>query len=567
MSRKITKKDLAEFMPGSEAASITPPSATLPIPSSPPPPVPAPALTVTETVTSYAGDAKDNSSPLLSDWKTMDFEDPSELVSTFDPYINEGHVTQHLWQLEVSEMLGHARPTAQKPLRFALCAANGSGKDKYVIAPFAIWFALCKIQSLCIITSSSGNQLTAQTENYIRSLAEAVNKKMGQEYFRVRQRYIRCNLSGSEIRMFATDEAGKAEGYHPVTPVAEMAIIVNEAKSVAPEIFEALSRCTGYNYWLEVSTPGVPSGHFYRSITDSRLGFITRKVTAYDCSHISIEEIERDKVDHGEHSAIFRSKRLAEFTSLEGQIIISLEVIEKCRKNACRLVKAGFKRTGIDIAAGGDENAIYIIDGNVVIAKFFFRETDTTITAMLIAEFLRKHGIEKDDTNIFADDGGVGHAVIDMLDSVHGYVKINRVFNQRRAIDNKMFGNAGAERWYKVARLFEENVIPVPEDELTVKQLTSRFYKQSGTGGRIFLESKADAKAHGRPSPDRADAFVLCYTDMELDALQDSLEVKPTVQPKTAVEIEEIVVWSPDYMNKLQPRGPKGHLFSIESKL
>jgi hypothetical protein len=46
------------------------------------------------------------------------------------------------------------------------------------------------------------------------------------------------------------------------------------------------------------------------------------------------------------------------------------------------------------------------------------------------------------------------------------------------------------------------------------EQLTSRHYKKSNSGGRIFLEPKPDAKADGRPSPDRADALVLSYTGL-----------------------------------------------------
>ena len=358
----------------------------------------------------YAGDTVDNSPGIHGEWQALNIGDPSDLANMFDPFLNSGQVTQHPWQIELSMLFGTTKPTAAKPLRFALCAANSSGKDKYVIAPFAIWFALTKIQSRCIITSSSGNQLAAQTENYIRDLAEKVNNTFKQEVFRIRQRFIRCNLSGSEIRLFATDEAGKAEGYHPMTPVSEMAIVINEAKSVSEEIFEALTRCSGYNYWIEVSSPGAPVGHFYRSYTDTRLNFKTRKITSYDCPHISADEIEHDKIALGEHSPLFRSKHLAEFTSLGGQIIIPSELITKCLLDPCKWqFKDWGKRVGIDLAAGGDETALVIVVGNKMVASLYFQETDTTLTAKRIDQFLSSNGIPRDHRYIYADDGGVGH--------------------------------------------------------------------------------------------------------------------------------------------------------------
>ena len=180
-------------------------------------------------------------------YATLDFKSPAEVVAFFDPNVNEGTVNLHEWQVNLSEQLATAPASSLHPHKFILCAANGSGKDCFIVAPFAIWLAITKRRSLCIITSSSGVQLSAQTENYIRTLANRVNtfyqKVYGCDIFKVNQRYIKCRLTGSEIRLFATDEEGKAEGYHPLEPNAAMAIIINEAKSVAKEIYQALWRC------------------------------------------------------------------------------------------------------------------------------------------------------------------------------------------------------------------------------------------------------------------------------------------------------------------------------------
>ncbi len=470
-------------------------------------------------ISSYAGDIVDTTATPLKEgqYSSLAIPDPATLLYMFDPHMHpKGKVLLYEWQVELLENFATIKPSMLKPHKFCLCAANGSGKDAFIVAPFVVWFALSKVQSRTIITSSSGTQLTSQTETYIRTLCENVNLYFGEEIFRIRQRYIKCRLSGSEIRLFATDEAGKAEGYHPITPGSEMAIVVNEGKSVADEIHQALRRCTGYNYWIEVSTPGEPLGFFHSAFTNWKH---TKRVTSYDCPrHLSLEDIEEDKRELGEHSAFFRSKHLALFTSLGGEVIIPAELVEQLFSNPPKysLVGNWDIRVGIDLAAGGDENVLCFVKGNKVIKEVWFRETDTTATADRLERELNEMKIPMKSLYIFADDGGVGHSIIDML--VRKGWDINRILNQSIAINKKQFGNKGAENWYRCKRFFEEGLLDIRSlSKQTLEQIGSRRYKQGLTGARILLEKKKEAKANGRPSPDRADALMLSLTGLVID--------------------------------------------------
>jgi len=467
--------------------------------------------------------------PEEQDWspdelQTLDFEDGSELVSFFDQHINKGTVTLHPWQVEVNEQLAASKATSKHPYRFCLCAANGSGKDLFVIAPFAMWFILTKIEALVIITSASGIQLTNQTENYLRSLGNKVNafyrEQYGTDILKIKQRYIRCLLSGSEIKMFATDEEGRAEGYHPMRPNAEFAIIVNEAKTVAPGIFRALRRCTGYNYWLNVSTPGlVPAGDFYNSWLNWKH---RRRVTKYDCPHHADDDFEQDKKELGEHSALFRSKWLALFTTVDGDTIIPAGAIEKLKnkikdKQMLSRCQHWPIRVGLDLAAGGDEVVVAAFRGNKQIGMWHWREKDTTKTVDKIEDILTHElNLKKDHNTIYADDGGVGRAMIDMLKR-SGWINIRRVLNQSAAKNKGIYRNRGAELWYNVRRLIEEGILWLLPDEKLWSQFATRRYKKVGEGAavdKVQLESKLAAKAEGLPSPDRADATVLALTGL-----------------------------------------------------
>lgn len=493
-----------------------------------------------ETITSpiaawesnYAGDYEgiDNAPLRETGFQTLDFTSPAELIRFYNKSLNSGETTLHLWQHETSESLAAAKPTQQKPHKFCLCACNGSGKDAFVIAPFAVWFCLTKKQSRCIITSSSGVQLTSQTENYIKNLCQAVNEFHGEEIFKIRQRFIRCVLSGSEIRLFATDEEGKAEGYHPIEPNTEMAIIINEAKSVAPEIFRALRRCTGYNYWIEISTPGAPHGDFYKHFTKWTN---KRHVSTFDCPHLSVDEREADLEELGKNSAWYRSKHLALFTSVDGTCIIPIESVDKVKAmNNIKYVGGYWPlRIGIDLAAGGDENVITAVRGNRIVKVVYWREKDTVLTAQRINAELENFGIQKNHAYIFADDGGVGHGIIDMLCSDVGsyHWTIARINNQSPAGDKKKYRNRGAENWYRTKRIIEECVFILNNitDDKFFEQLSNRYYKQEASQGRITLESKGEAKANGRPSPDRADSFILALTGLTFeDFLTDENSTK-----------------------------------------
>lgn len=469
----------------------------------------------------------------------LDFANPFILLCFFDPAIADGKVTLHPWQMSDLKSLGdgsnltcekdpgpHNKPSAQHPFKYCLVAANGSGKDKFVIAPFAVWFALTKIRSRCIITTSSGTQLTSQTEPYIKDLAEKVNAFFKQEIFCIRQRYIKCIVTGSEIRLFATDEAGKAEGYHPIDADSEMAIIENEAKSVLESIDQALRRCSGFNYWLKVSSAGEPKGHFYVAATKWKH---VRYVTSYQCFHVTKEEIEADRELDGEMSAFFRSKHLSAFTSLGGQVVIPLELVNYCLEFPPQEIVFDNTYIGIDLAAGGAENCVTFTKGNKVLKEVAFREKDTTLCADRIVKIFLENNISKTHKHIYADDGGVGRAIIDMLER-KGW-SINRVMNQWPALGNKkQFGNRGAENWWRVARIIEEKLFDLRGlSKTTLEQLYNRSYKQSLTGGKLYLQDKREAIAHGFPSPDRADAFILSLTGRTVDDFirkTDTSEVK-----------------------------------------
>jgi hypothetical protein len=486
--------------------------------------------------TSRVADTSSPDQPLLNNWQKLEIDNALDFLCLFDPNINEHKMTLHKWQAETLLELSEGKASSKHAFKYCLCAANGSGKDAFIVAPWALYFICCKIRSLVIITSSSGSQLTSQTESYIASLAINVNNYaiaiFGQPILKIRQRHITCLLSGSEIRLFATDEEGKAEGFHPKDFDSEFCVIVNEAKSVAPEIFRALRRCTGFSHWLNVSTPGQPQGDFYDSF---ELWPNKRRVTYFDCPHQSPEEFEYDKRTLGEHDPWFRSKWLAEFSFTGGKYVISSERLATLRKlnlfDKIRWIKKDAPiRIGIDIAlsTAGDESVISAFRGNKQIAQTFHRIKDATLLADALEQDLNRLRVPRDSEHIYMDDGGVGRALIFMMRRKGWNVK--QVRNNSPSKNKKQFRNRGAELWHKFSRLVEEGAIILIDDDLLYSQLSARKFKETDAGiDRLQLESKETAIARGMKSPDRADAAVLAWTGEPLDSYLDEIAQQPEI--------------------------------------
>ena len=500
------------------------------------------------------------------------FTSAADFIEFFDPSLRSGQKRLHPWQREVLEFLSDAdslrqnkRPrfTIAEKLKFLLGAANGSGKDAFVIAGFVTFVLCCWQRYKIVITSSSGLQLDTQTRTYIKNLCQEVNTYLKQNgildedaieikvatfkstIFEKRDGS-KYSLTGSEIITFVTDEGGRAEGHHPwpdALPGEGVIIIINEGKSVPDEIYTHLGKCT-YNIWIEVSSAGEASQHFYRSFANARDWgnewapnlYHKRKITSYDCPHKPLSAIEADKIEHGESSDFFRATHLTEFINSFGAVVITESVLAKCLKTAKLKMDVGLPlRAGLDLAGGGDECALYVFDNNVFVGREVWRSRDTEFTVDLLAGTAQEPGVFSKfglkAANIFGDDNGLGQPIIDGL-ARRGW-DIVRIRNQSSAFNKTTYLNRGIELWARFARLVEECVVVLPQDDEKLhKELANRHYDTSSVQGKRKLLSKEEEKSQGHPSPNRADAVVLAFTGLTITDFTDAKRSIARVNPQ-----------------------------------
>mgnify|MGYP003108420393 FL=1 len=436
----------------------------------------------------------------------IQFKDPYEMLTVIDDDILEGRISLHKWQREILEDYG--KPSnASKPFKAAVRAANGSGKDQFVIAPCALWTCMASANAVAIVTTASGNQLDRQTDKYIKQLMNTINKMFGTQVWKMNYRHYTNLLNGSTIELFVTDEAGRAEGWHPVVPGGELAIFVSEAKSVPDDIFTALARCTGFTKRVDVSSPGPPSGHFYNMCTGGN--WKQYHVTAFDCPHLSEEYISEIKDSYGETSALYKSMIMAEFGGMDEQVVINHQKLVDLDKHEIEHLEEEYNIAGLDLSAGGDEQVLVIRNGNKTLAVEAFNFRDTVALINHLEHLFRKYKLDHEQSVIYGDAGGLGKPILDQLKANWNIVY---VLNQAKPYNNLAYLNRGAELWFGVGKLIEYGEIMVPRESKLRKQLASRYFVVTPQN-KLQLESKKQARSKGHVSPDRADAFVLAFAD------------------------------------------------------
>jgi len=489
--------------------------------------LPAEAITPT-TEQSYAKETKETPGGLLTPTRAtgFDIKDPVELLFLLDESIASGTVKLHDWQIQFMIDFARDEHTKDKPFQAEVQACNGSGKDKYVVAACAVWLCMRYMQSRCVVTNGSGVQLDNQTELYIRLLCTTANTKIAPNIWKCNYRYYECLATGSPMTLFATDEPNKAEGYHPLVAGAKMAVFASEAKAIPDEIFTALERCSGFTHRVDVSTPGLPMGYFYetcstaldrKSITDikelSSTQFLLYKITAYECSHISSSEIERiaSKLPGGKNSPVFKSSILAEFGTTDEMVVVPYTYIWQAVNNKIEHIKEDFNTAGLDLSDGGAETALTIRNGNKHVKTEPFRFDNTEDTIAFLNERFRYYELDNPNSHINADCSGMGKPMLDRMKR-QGWVNIRYVNNGAKAFEWRTYANRGTETWFHIRRLLElREIIVISEKEL-VRQLSTRYYKITPKNLHQLL-SKLEQRSRGYPSPDRADSFVLAFSD------------------------------------------------------
>jgi hypothetical protein len=119
----------------------------------------------------------------------------------------------------------------------------------------------------------------------------------------------------------ATDTGGNIEGLHD-QPDSPAGLLVDEAKSIRPEVLDALSRCHT-TFRLFMSSTGPAFGEFYQIMTAKAHLWRTFSVPSSMCPHVDPAGIEADRQNL--KASVFAIKHDARFLYDAGDSMISLD--------------------------------------------------------------------------------------------------------------------------------------------------------------------------------------------------------------------------------------------------
>ncbi len=399
------------------------------------------------------------------------------------------------WQIEVLEAIG-LQERGGPPV--AVAAANGSGKTSNIVAPAICWF-LCRYpRGQVVVTSGSFRQVEKQLWPALRVFQR---RFPGWTFLQTELK----TPEGGFALGFATDDAGRAEGWHPkqsreIDPVF---IIVDEAKTVPDSVFEAFDRCTRV-FQLWVSSPGKPWGQFYEAFHAHRKFYWTRKVSSRECPHIDPEKRARDLEKYGADHPTYRSMHEAEFTEDAERLVLSPDRLTKALDGQPVAQEDGEVVAFCDFAAGRDENVLALRRGNAVRIVKAWVEKNTMQAAREFVHLFKLNGLHPGQ--VWGDADGLGTVMIDAIEEMGFHVK--RFHGGRAATEPEEYANLIGEVWHVGCREIERGRVNLGVlDPETFKQLSTRK-SEWAENGKLRVESKDRMRQEGRHSPDRGDAVL-----------------------------------------------------------
>jgi hypothetical protein len=404
------------------------------------------------------------------------------------------------WQAEIAEAVDVG--SQYERVRIAVRTPNESGKSSIVI-PLCIARWLDRYpRSKVVLTSADSRQLDSQL---MRALFSYRSPHL--THWEFLQRQIRTPVGG-ELIAFTTDEPARVEGHHGMKG-APLLMIVDEAKSIPAEIFQAIDRC-GYAVLLIISSPGLRSGTFFDCFSLNRQSHIIFEISLEQCAHISKEKI-RDMIEtYGETHPLVRSSIYGEFMDLadgEAFVIPFGPLVSMIGNPPGARINRHEYAAFCDFAMGRDENVLAIRSGNKLMDLIGWHDTNAiSIIGRFIMEF-RKAGLRPEQ--IWGDSGGLGLPLCDMLRDA-GW-PINRFNFGAKATDEDHYISRGAEVWHSFGQRVTRGELVLLNDPTLIGQLTGRKSLLDARG-RLGIEKKADMASRGVKSPDRADAVIGAFS-------------------------------------------------------
>jgi hypothetical protein len=402
------------------------------------------------------------------------------------------------------------RPVPKRKKRIAVKSGQGPGKTA-VSNIIALYRVLRFPDAMCIVTAPTMRQAKkvwlAEFRRMIRT-AHPIFKK----FVKVTKSDVR--LGGNDhpewgIQLATGSKAENVQGFHE----KHLTFIVDEASGVERDIIDTIKATLSNpdSLLIAIGNPNTRDCAFFDCFTRFVKEWHVFTMNAEESPITDKENIRKLEEEFGRDSDVYRVRVLGEFPYMDPNCVMSSEDLWRCVEvDALQAARMAFgeHRFGIDLARYGDaESAIYRRSGLAVVENKIYVKTDPNDVLDYAFEMQRRADWPNKDCTYIVDAGGMGQGVMRTFyktkRKIHEFHTGGTAFD--RQYDNKM-----TEAFFHVAKLAREGKMHIPNDYKLIQQLSSRLYFINKKG-KIVLETKKEYVDRGYESPDRADAFVMCF--------------------------------------------------------
>jgi hypothetical protein len=407
--------------------------------------------------------------------------------------------------------------------RTAVKACHASGKT-FTAAEIALWWITHCEQAIVVTTAPTRTQVETLMWGEIRRAvlrSKIAYPKPGL-----------CSLKLSPGRYaigLSTNEGVRFQGFHGI-----VLIILDEAPGVLPEIYEAIEgiRAGGDVRVLALGNPTIASGPFYDAFTANREGWNLITISAFDTPNLtgltveSLLQLSEEQLDQnmcpylttrrwvkekyfewGPAHPLWEARVLGNFPLQSEDALMSLAWLEAAKYREPR--NEGPLHAGLDVAGPGESETVLCVrrgPGIVLLEAWAGKDTRGQVVAALLPF--------KDQLQALnVDRVGVGCFMAAHLKDQG--IRVREVNVGERARNPEKYVNLKAELYWGLRARAQEGDLAGLTDERAIAQLAGIRYSHNSRG-QVVIEPKEQARKRGVKSPDRAEAVMLAFAELEL---------------------------------------------------
>jgi len=399
--------------------------------------------------------------------------------------------------------------------RIAVKSGHGIGKST-TLAWLILWFLFCYLDAQIPCTAPTENQmydvLWKELAKWLKMMPEQIQGlyEWSNTYIRIRERPETWFARAKTARKEAPEALAGVHGDFVM-------FVIDEASGVPEEIFNtAEGALTNKDILvLMISNPTRLIGYFYEAFHKDGKNWQQLGFSSNESPVVDKEFVQRIAEKHGENSDEYKIRVMGDFPSEEGideKGFVNLFTSDEIKfTQDQKFVKT---RMGIDPSGEGqDETAWAVRDdfkGGIV-------GTERTSNPKSIAEktltLMEKYVTNQNDVTI--DNFGVGANVAQEIALTPFGYRVNGL-NVGEQAKEALYLNIRAEAYYAIKAWFRKGGSLVDNEDnhkLKDELLTVKFKRN--LQGKIQIMSKLEMSKLGIPSPNKADAFMLTFTNIQ----------------------------------------------------